>query len=198
MRKPSCADHGRGQRQFGGLARDHVEVGGFLRILGEHLDEAGIVGTVVVVMRTVHVQRSLGDGATAEVQHISQALADSGIQRFVHEGQALRRSEVHRAHAGHGHTCGNTRSSMFGFRLNENQRLACGIQVTFGHFFRPVFAHLRGRRDGISARTVRGFALHHDHGSIAVDGIARTGVLVLGMAASIGTGQFLLEFAQHG
>ncbi|GAB4120614.1 MAG: hypothetical protein Fur0026_11900 [Sideroxydans sp.] len=94
--------HCRGQRQLGGPARDQVEVGRLLRVLCHHLDEAGVVGAVVIVMRAMHVERILGDGAATEIEHIGQAFADGGIQRFVHEGHALRGSKIDRAHAGHG------------------------------------------------------------------------------------------------
>ena len=49
--------HHRGcQCQLGCLARDQVEVGRALAVLGEYLDEAGVVGAVVVVMCTVHIE----------------------------------------------------------------------------------------------------------------------------------------------
>ncbi len=194
------ADDGRCQRLFGGFARDHVEVGRFLRILRHHLDEAGVVGAVVVVMRAVHVQRSLGDGAAAEVQHVGQTLADGGIQRFVHESEALRGGEVHRAQTGHRQAGSNTGSGVFGFRLDEDQWMAAGVEMALGNLFRPVFAHLRGGSDRVGARALRRFALHHDHGGIAVDGVARAGIFEFGvgtLGAGGSTDQLLLDLVQH-
>ena len=49
--------------------------------LAEDLEEAGVVDAVVVVVAGVHVERRLGHGAAADVQHVGQALADRGIQR---------------------------------------------------------------------------------------------------------------------
>jgi len=83
------ADRRRGQAQFRDLARDEVEVGRLLRVLPEHLEEAGVVDAVVVVVPAVDVEARLGDRARADVQHVGQALADRCVQRLVHEGDAL-------------------------------------------------------------------------------------------------------------
>jgi hypothetical protein len=76
------ADDRRRQRQLGDLAPDQVEVGGLGGVLGHHLDEAGVVHAVVVVVAGMHVQRGLGDGAAAHVEHVGQALAD-GARRAI-------------------------------------------------------------------------------------------------------------------
>ncbi len=74
------ADDGRGQRQFGGLARDHVQVGGSLGVLGEDLDESGVVDAVEVVVGAMHVEGGLGDRPAAHVEHVGQTLADRAIE----------------------------------------------------------------------------------------------------------------------
>jgi hypothetical protein len=104
------------------LAPDQVEVGRLGGVLGHHLDEAGVVDAVVVVVPGMHVERDLGDGAAAHVEHIGQALADRGVERLVHEGDALARREVGGAQAGHRHAGGDAGGGVLGFRLDEDQR----------------------------------------------------------------------------
>ena len=168
--------HRRRQTEFSGLARDQVEVGGLLRALAEHLDEAGIVGAVVIVMAAMHIQRRLGDRTATQVEHIGQALADRAIERFVHERQALRGSEVDRTQAGHRHAGGNAGGGVFGFGFQEDQRPTGHVDVAGGDRLGPVLAHLGGRRDRVGAGGVGGFALDQNHGGVAIDGIAHAGV----------------------
>ena len=192
------ADDGRGQRQLGELARDQVQVGGLGGALGHHLDEAGVVDAVVVVVAGVHVQAGLGDRAAAHVQHVGQALADRRVQRLVHEGDALARREVGRAQAGHRHAGGDAGGGVLGLGLDEDQRPVGDVQVAGGHFLRPVLAHLRRRRDRVGAGGVGGLALDHDDGGVAVDGVADAGVLDRGgfVLAAL-AGQVVDDLLQH-
>jgi hypothetical protein len=48
------------ERQLGDAVGDEVEVGRRLGVLGEQLEEAGVVDAVVVVVPGVHVERRLG------------------------------------------------------------------------------------------------------------------------------------------
>jgi hypothetical protein len=196
------ADDGRRQRQLGGLARDEVEVGGALGVLRHHLDEAGVVDAVVVVVAAVHVEAGLGDGAAAHVEHVGQPLADGGVERLVHEGDALRRREVGGAQAGHRHAGGDAGGGVLGLRLDEDQRAVGDVEVALGDGLGPVFAHLRRGRDGIGAGGVGRLALDVDHGGVAVDRVAHARVFHLGLllaGAGGGLEQLVfLELLQHG
>jgi hypothetical protein len=68
---------------------DDVEVRHGLCAPGEHLEEARVVDAVVVVVTRVDVQRGLGHGARADVEHVGQALAHRRVQRLVHVRDAL-------------------------------------------------------------------------------------------------------------
>ena len=50
------------QRQLGELVGDEVQVRGFLRVLGEDLEEPRVVHGMVIVMPRMHVQGVLGHG----------------------------------------------------------------------------------------------------------------------------------------
>ena len=174
--KAVLADDGRRQREFGDLARDQIEVGRLGGALGHDLDEAGVVDAVVVVMAGMYVQRSLGDGAAAHVEHVRQTLANSGVERLVHERHALPRREIYRAQPGHRHTSRDPGSRVFGFWLDKNQRPVGDIEMAGGDLLGPVFAHLRGWRNRIGAGRVRSFALDMNDGGIAVDRFAHARV----------------------
>ncbi len=171
--------HRRGQRQLGGLARDQIEVGGFLRALGEHLDEAGIVGAVVIVVSAMHIERGLGNRAATQVEHVRQALANSGVQRFVHESHALGGGEIHGTQTGHRHAGSHPSGGVLRFRLDENQRPSSLIDVPVGNRLRPVFAHLRRRRDRVGAGGIGRLTLDVNDGGIAVHRVAYAGILGL-------------------
>ena len=94
-------DDARGQRQLGDAVGDDVQVGRGLGVLGEDLEEAGVVDAVVVVVPGVDVERRLGHGPRADVEHVGQPLADRRVERLVHVGDALPGGEVGRAQAGH-------------------------------------------------------------------------------------------------
>ena len=175
--KAVLSDRRRGQRQLGDLATDQVQVGCLLGVGTEDLEEAGVVDAMVIIVAAMHVQRGLGDRAGADVQHIRQALADRRVQRLVHEGDALRRRKVGGAQAAHRHAGGDRGCGVFGFGLDEDQRLARDIHMTLGGFLRPVLTHLRGRGDRVGAGGIRGLALAHDHGAVAVHRHADTRVL---------------------
>ena len=193
--------HRRRQCQLGGFARDQVEIGRFLRVLRHHLDEAGVVGAVIIVVRAMHVERILGDRAAAHVQHVRQAFADRGVERFVHEGHALRGGEIHRAHPGHRQPRSDPGGGVFRFRFDEDERPAGRVQMPGGDRFRPVFAHLRRRRDRVGAGAVGGFAFHQDDRGVAVDRVAHPGIFEFGLLLGAGDGvqQFeLFDLVQHG
>ena len=173
------ADCRRGQRQLGDLARDQVEIGRTLCVVGEYLEEAGVVDTVVVIMTTVHVERGLGDRTAADVEQVRQTLSDRRVQRLVHERHTLRRREVRGAQTGHRHAGGNRGRRMLGLGLDEHQRPAGDVDVPLGRLLRPVFPHLRGWRDRIGTRGIRRLAFAHDDGAVAVHRHAYTRVLEL-------------------
>jgi hypothetical protein len=197
------ADDRGSQRQLGDLAPDQVEVGRLGRVLGHDLDEAGVIDAVVVVMAGMHVQRNLGDGAAAHVEHIGQALADSAVERLVHEGHALAGRKIDGAQTGHGHARRDACGGVLGFRLDEDQRLVGNVQVPGGDLLGPVLAHLSRRRDRVGAGGVGRLALDVDHRGIAIDGIAHAGVLdrlhILAGAAGLeqGEGKHFLD-DRHG
>ena len=183
--------HGGGREgQFGDLARDEVQIRRTLGVAGEHLEEACVVDAVEIVMAAVHVEAGLGDGPAADVEHIGQALARGGVQGFVHEGHALGRGEIGGAQAGHAHARGDSGGGMLGFRLHEDQAAVGDVHMPFGHFLRPVFAHLGGGGDGVGAGGVGGLALAHDDGGVAIHGHAPAGVLDFGLG-------FLAEVHGH-
>ena len=186
--KAILTDRGRRQGQLGDLAGDQIEIGRLLGALAEDLGESGVVDAVVVVVRAVDVEARLGDGARADVEHIGQTLAHGRVKRLVHEGHALSRGEVHCAQAGHGHAGGDGRRGMLGFGLDEDQRISRHIQVAFGDLFGPIFAHLGGRCNGISAGRIGGFALAHDDGAVAVHRHPCAGILDL----------FVVLISEHG
>ena len=169
------ADAGR-QRQFGNLVRNDIEVADFLRALAEKLEEAGVVDAVIIVVAAMHIEGSLGHGAAAHVQHVGQAFADRGVQRFVHVRDALSGGEIGRAQSSHGKAGGYGSSRMFAFGLDENQRTAGDIDMSVGRFFRPVFAHLSGGRDGICAGRVGRLTFTHNDGGVAVHSFSDTGI----------------------
>ena len=160
-------DAGR-ERQFRDAVRDEVEVGGMLGIRGEQLEEAGVVDAVVVVVARVHVQRRLGHGARADVQHVGQPLADRRVQRLVHVGDALPGREVRGPQTGHREARGHRRGRVLALGLDEDQRTARDVDVPLGRRLGPVLAHLRRRRDRVGTGGVAGLALAMDHGAVAV------------------------------
>ncbi len=113
------ADDAGGQCLLGDPVRHDVEVRHGLGVLGHHLEEAGVVDAVVVVVAGVHVQRCLGNSPTADVQHIGEAFADGRIQIFMHVGDALTGREVGRPQPGHRHACRHGCGCMLAFGLDE-------------------------------------------------------------------------------
>ena len=165
------ADAGR-ESELGDAVRNDVEIADFLGALAEDLEEAGVIDAVVIVMARMNVERGLGHGAATHVEHIGEALADGGIERLMHVGDALARGEVGGAQTGHGKAGGDGRGGMFAFGFNEDQGAIRDIDMPFCRFFGPVFAHLRGGRDGVGSGRVSRFAFAHDDGGIAVHGLA--------------------------
>ena len=170
--KAVLGHHRRGQCQFGGAAADQVEVGGFLRAVGEQLEKTGVIDAVKIIVGTVHIERGMGDGAATHIQHIGQALAGGGVQRLVHEGDTLRRREIGRPQTGHRQTGGDCRCRVFGFRLDKDQRSAGDIDMAVRRLLGPVLPHLRRWRDRVGAGGVGCLALAQDHRGIAIHGHA--------------------------
>ena len=168
--------HRRGQAQFGHLAADQVQVRGALGVLGKDLEESSVVDAVIVVVTAVHVEAGLGDGTAADVQHIGEALSHRRIKRLVHEGHTLGGGEVGGAQAGHGHAGGYRGGGVLGLRFDEDQRAIGDVEMALGRLFRPVLAHLGRGGNRVGAGRIRGLALAHNHGCIAVHCHANTRV----------------------
>ncbi len=171
------SDRAGGQRQLGDAVGDDVQVGRRLGVLGEELEEAGVVDAVVVVVPGVHVERRLGHRPRADVEHVGQPLADRRVERLVHVGDALARREVRGAQAGHRHAGGDRGGGVLALGLDEDQRAAGDVDVALGRVLRPVLAHLGRGRDRVGAGGVGRLALAHDDGGVAVHGGAHAGVL---------------------
>jgi hypothetical protein len=177
------------QGELGDAVGDDVEVGRGLGVLRKDLEEAGVVDAVVVVVPGVHVERGLGHGAGADIEHVGQALSDGRVQGLVHVGNALAGGKVGRAQARHRHSRGQGRGSVLALGLHEDQGPPRDVDVPGGRRLGPVLAHLRGGRDGVGARCVTRLALGHDNGRVSVHGGALAGVLDLGLV--------ILAVAEH-
>ncbi len=175
--KSVLCDSDRGQGQLRDLSSDEIQIGRALGIPGKQLEETRVIDAVKVIVPAMYVEAGLGDGSAADVEYIGQALAGGGVQGFVHEGHTLGGREIGGAQTGHAHAGGYCGSGMFRFGLDENKCAIGNVYMPFGHFFRPVFSHLGRGGDGISAGSVRSFALAHDNGRISIHGHAFAGIL---------------------
>ena len=169
------------QGQFGDPVSQDVEVCHLLDILGEKLEEAGVVDGVVVVVPGVDAEAGLGHGAAAYVEHVGQALAHRGIERLVHIGDPLSRTEVGCPEARHGKPRGHCRRGVLPLGLNKDQGPVPHVEMPLGSVGLEVFSHLGGRGDGKSARRVGGLPFAHDRRRIAIHSARDAGILELSL-----------------
>ncbi len=185
------------QRQLGDAVGDDVEIGRRLHVLGEQLEEAGVVDAVVVVVPGVHVEGRLGHRPRADVEHVGQALADRRVERLVHVGDALPGGEVRGAQAGHRKARGDRGGGVLALGLDEDQRPAGDVDVSGGCGFRPVFAHLGRGRDRVGAGGVARLALALDDRGVAVHRSARPGVFEIAALLGEALGQLFDRCLGH-
>ena len=178
VRKPSCAQMPGVERQLGDAVGDQGQVGRLLDVLGEDLEEAGVVDGVVVVVAGVHVERVLGDGAGRDVQHVGQALAD----RRRRATRACRRcpgrsrsSSARRPVMLMPAVTAAAACSPSGSKKSSRRplTLVCPWATASG----PALAHLRRGGDRIRARPFARRGLHRDDGAAAVHRRANPGIL---------------------
>ena len=165
--------------ELGNAVGDDVQVGRRLHVLGEKLEEAGVVDAVIVVVAGVHVQGRLGHRPRPDVEDVGQALADRRVQRLVHVRDPLAGGEIGRSQPGHREAGGHRRGGVLALRLDEDQRPAGDVDVSGGRRFRPVFAHLGRRGDRVGAGGVTRVALALDDRRVAVHRRARSRILPL-------------------
>ena len=154
--------------ELGDPVRDQVEIGDALHVLGEQLEETGVIDGVVVVVPGVHVQRMLGHRARGDVQDVGQALSDGRVQRLVHVGDALAARKIRRAKPGHAHSGRDGGRCMFALGLEEQERASVDVQLPGGPRRGPSLAHLGRRRDRIRSGGLASGRFHLDHGFAAV------------------------------
>ena len=68
------------ERQFGQTVGNQIQIGRGLGVAGKHLEKAGVIHAVVVVMAGMHIQAGLGHGTAAHIEHIGQAFAHGRIE----------------------------------------------------------------------------------------------------------------------
>ena len=166
--EPVLRHEARIEAQLGDPVRDQRQVCGALYVLGEQLEEPGVVHGVVVVMTRVHVERVLGHGARRNVQHVREALAYCGVQRLVHIGDALAAREVGGPEPGHAHSGRDRRCGMLALRLEEQEPSAVHVGLARGIGGGPALAHLGRRGDRVRSGALAGGDLHFDHRRAAV------------------------------
>ena len=161
--KAVLRDDARIQRQLGDTVRDQVEIRGLLDVLGEQLEEPGVIDRVIVVVSRVHVERVLRDGARGDVQHVRETFSHGRVQRLVHVDDALAAREVRGTEPGHAHARGDRGGGVLALGLEEQQLPAVDVALPFGDRSRPALAHLCRGRDGIGTRGLARGRLHgHD------------------------------------
>ncbi len=175
---------------------DDVQVRHVLCVLGEYLEEAGVVDTVVIVVPRMHVEARLGHRPAADVQHVRQALAHGRVQRFVHVGDTLPGREIGRAQSGHRHSRRHRRRGMLAFGLDEDQRPPGDVDVPACGCLGPVLAHLRGRCNRIRTSAVGRFTLAHNGGGITVHRRTYAGILA-GLLGFFHRGKYSLRLGQR-
>ena len=162
-------DDPRVERQFGDPVGDQVQVGRFLHILGEELEESGVVDGVIVVVSRVDIEGVLGHGPRRDVEHVGESLADRGIERLVHIGDALAAREVRGTEPRHRHPGGDGGRGVLSFRFEEEKPAPVDVELPVGHRGRPSFAHLGRGGDGIHTGRFAGGGLHRHDRTAAVE-----------------------------
>ena len=115
-RRRVVPDQRRRQRQFGNPVCDQVEIGDFLDVARQQLDDAG-VGDAVIVVVSIAGMRS--HAPATDVQHVGQALAGRGVERFVQEGDAAAGGERTRAQSRQGEAGEHPGGGVFAFRMQD-------------------------------------------------------------------------------
>ena len=154
------------ERQLGDAVRDQVEVGRLLHVLGEELEEAGVVDRVIVVVAGVHVERVLGDGARRDVEHVREPLADrrrTATRACTRCPGRSRSSSARRPVMLMPAVTAAAACSPSGSKKSSRRPFTFGLPV--GDRRRPALAHLRRRRDRVGAGGFARRGLHRDDGA---------------------------------
>ena len=100
--------HARIERKLIGLAQDHRLVRGLLSIAPHQHRPACVHGGIKIIVTAVHVERVLGERASAHFQNHRRELARRVVVLLHGIDNALAGCKVYRTLAGHGHGRGTT------------------------------------------------------------------------------------------
>jgi hypothetical protein len=141
--------HSRSQTEFGYAPQNERLVGSLLRVFAEHDNPSGIERAVYVVVSAMDIQRVLGEGASANLQHHRRALARGVVILFhaVHDSLAGRK--VHHPLAANGMRDGSALCRMLPLSLDSDGVVAEDIQFAFRIGLLVQLSALGGRGDRI-------------------------------------------------
>jgi hypothetical protein len=153
----------RGHRVLGGAPGNEGQIARVLGVLAEEEAPPAVGHGHHVVMPAVDVQRVRGQGPGPDVKDAGQALAGDGVQHLLHQHQPLAGGEVGDAPSGQGKPFAGRRRTVFGFRLNEGQRIPPQVALAVGHRLLEAMPHGSGGGDRIGTGSLADVRLHPGH-----------------------------------
>ena len=137
------------ERLLAHLAQDDGLIGGLLCVTRHEHDPPGVECRVDVVVRAVHIERMLGEGAGTHLQHHGGELAGGMVVLLHRVHDALAAGEVHRAPPGDGEGRGSPLRGMLAFGFGGDLLLPPDVQFTGGERCLIDLPALGGRGDGV-------------------------------------------------
>ena len=143
--------------------RDQRQVRRLLGVAGKEHSPAAVGHPHDVIMAGVDIERLRGQGARADVKDHRQALARDHVQDLLHQDQSLPGGKIGHPAAGERESLASAGGTVLRLGLQKSQRLAPEIAPAVGHRHLIAAAHVRRRRDRISAGPLADVALDPDH-----------------------------------
>ena len=112
--------HARVERQLVDLAQDDCRIRRVLGVASHHHRPTDVECAVKIVVTAMHVERLLGQRASADLHHHGGELARRVIILLHRVGDALPGGEVDRTLAGHGERRGTALGGVFAFALDRD------------------------------------------------------------------------------